>query len=112
MCVWIQQPRDIISCSPVDCLQGWGNSERYHRQYPISVVYDNGGYDDDDNDADESAAPACMRRDAVGARNSICDDPVQCAQEAPLLVLPPKAAELHRLLPVHHRIGFAAAASH
>ena len=59
-----------------------------------------------------SAAPACMRRDAVGARNRIYGDPVQCAQEAPLLVLAPKAAGLHRLLPVHHRIGFAAVASH
>ena len=32
---------------------GGGNSEQYQRQYPINVLYDNDGYDDDDDDADE-----------------------------------------------------------
>ena len=59
-----------------------------------------------------SAAPACTRRDAVDARNWIYGDPVQCVQEALLLVLAPKAAGLHRLLPIHHRIDFVAVASH
>ena len=53
MCVWIQQSRDVISCSPVDCLRGWGNSERDQRPHPINVLYDNDCYDDDDDDADK-----------------------------------------------------------
>ena len=53
MCVWVQQPRDVVSCFPAGCLRGWGNSERYQRPHPIDVLYDNDGYDDDDDDADE-----------------------------------------------------------
>ena len=50
---WVWQGHGLISYSPEGCFRGWGNNERYQRQYPINVLYDNDGDDEDDVDYDD-----------------------------------------------------------
>ena len=57
-----------------------------------------------------SAAPPCMRCEAVGAQTMMYEHLLQCAQAVLLLVLEANVVHSHRLLLVNHRSGFASVA--